>query len=82
MSRKDKLIQLLTSESQMSWSDFASLMRLLDFELLNNNGSRRCFAKRELANLKFFTHEPHPQNVLKKYQKKEALNFLKENKIL
>lgn len=81
MSRKEKLIDLLASNSQMSWSDFTSLMSLLGFELLTNNGSRRCFIHKRIK-IKFFVHKPHPQNVLKRYQQKEALNFLKENKVV
>jgi hypothetical protein len=81
MSRREKLIGLLASNSQISWSDFTSLMNLLGFELLKNNGSRRCFVHKEMK-IKFFAHEPHPQNILKRYQQKEALNFLKENKIV
>jgi len=80
MSQQEKLLAKLTTKPEprdFKWSELATLLGGLGFELVKGKGSRRKFyhvGKKTLINM----HEPHPQNVLKSYQVREVVKKLKE----
>ena len=55
------------------------VMATFGYELKTSPGSGRKFIHLE-TKLVLFMHEPHPAKVLKAYQVRAALDFLKEHK--
>ena len=82
MSQAAKAIaRLQTKPTDFTWNEFVAVMEQFGYKLNNGNGSRRSFIHPE-TKLVLFMHEPHPSKVLKAYQVREALGFLKEYKHL
>jgi HicA toxin of bacterial toxin-antitoxin, len=76
MSKKDKLIEKLKSESEFTWDELERLMVLLDFIKIEGAGSRTKFFHKE-TNTIIKLHKPHPDKAIKDYVRKEILARLK-----
>jgi hypothetical protein len=76
MSKHVKLIaRLLSKPTDFNWSELIVVMEAFGYELKTNGGSARKFAKPEAV---FFIHEPHPYKLLKAYQVRAVIAFLKQ----
>ncbi|NYF78027.1 type II toxin-antitoxin system HicA family toxin [Granulicella arctica] len=78
MSRHDKLIVRLRSKpSDFTWSELLAVMTAFGYELKTTGGSaRKLIHSKTRATL--MMHEPHPSKVLKAYQVRDAIQFLKQ----
>ena len=75
MSKRSKALQrLLSRPNDFRWDELESVMTGLGYELKTSGGSSRKFARLGMA---FFIHEPHPQKILKPYQVRGVLEFLR-----
>lgn len=80
MSKHRKLIQRLVSKpSDFEWGELKSLMESFGYTLKTTGGSGRKFIHHK-TNATLFLHEPHPAKILKAYQVKDAVHFLKQEK--
>ena len=80
MSRAEKAIKrLLRQPSDFTWGEFTSVMESFDYDLKTGSGSSRKFIHKA-TRVVFMIHEPHPANVLKAYQVRAAIAFLKQEK--
>jgi hypothetical protein len=80
VSRAEKAIQrLLGRPKDFTWGELTTLMESFDYELKMGAGSSRKFIHRG-SRVVFMIHEPHPAKVLKAYQIKDAIRFLKQEK--
>jgi HicA toxin of bacterial toxin-antitoxin, len=80
VSRAEKAIQrLLRQPRDFTWDEFTTVMESFDYELKTGAGSSRKFIHRA-TRVVFMIHEPHPAKVLKAYQVKSAITFLKQEK--
>ncbi|HEU4982747.1 MAG TPA: hypothetical protein VFT88_08695 [Acidobacteriaceae bacterium] len=78
MSKRQKAIdRLLSKPSDYEWDELAFLMDGFDYELKTTGGAGRKFIHRE-TRATLFMHQPHPARVLKSYQVREAIRFLKQ----
>ncbi|MFY2510454.1 type II toxin-antitoxin system HicA family toxin [Vibrio pectenicida] len=67
MSKHDKLLnRLLSKPKDFTWDELNKLLSSFDYELSNGKGSRRKFIHRK-KNQVISLHEPHPQNIIKRY---------------
>jgi len=78
MSKHEKIVaRLISRPKDFEWGELNLLMEAFGYELKTTGGSGRKFIHpRTGATL--FLHEPHPAKVLKAYQVKDAINFLKQ----
>ncbi len=80
MSRRKKTVdRLLSRPSDYEWDELALLMDSFGYELKTSGGSGRKFIHRE-THATLFMHQPHPAKILKAYQVREAIRFLKQEK--
>jgi predicted RNA binding protein YcfA (HicA-like mRNA interferase family) len=78
MSKHSKLLARLTSKPKdFHWTELISLMAAFGYELRTTGGSGRKFTQPRGGN-SFVTHEPHPGSILKSYQVREFIAFLKQ----
>lgn len=78
MSKRQKAIdRLLSRPSEYEWGELALLMDGFGYELKITGGSGRKFIHRE-THATLFMHQPHPAKVLKAYQVREAIRFLRQ----
>ncbi len=76
MSKHDKLLsRLLTKPTDFTWNELIVLMTYFGYELKKTGGSGRKFVRPEAV---FMIHEPHPAKVLKSYQVRAVITFLKK----
>lgn len=82
MSKQSKLIaRLLSIPADFTWDELVSVMGKLGFkERTDKGGSYRTFVDSE--GRKIFLHEPHPDNVLKKYAIRKVIDALNEYGLL
>jgi hypothetical protein len=82
MTKRQKALERLLAKPQdFEWNELRSLMESLGYQLQTSGGSGRKFVNPETRGT-LFIHEPHPAKVLKLYQVKDAIDFLRqENKI-
>jgi len=82
MSRHEKLLQRITSTPKdFTWPELRSLMSALGIELVTSSGSARKFINPATGG-RFNIHQPHPSNILKLYQVRGAIDFLKQEGFL
>ena len=82
MSKVTKALERLQAKpSDFTWEELRGLMIALGYELKTSGGSGRKFIHGE-TRATLFLHEPHPRNVLKAYQLRDAVQFLKQEKHL
>jgi hypothetical protein len=80
MSKEKKAIdRLLSRPTDYEWRELESLMAMFGYRLEKSGGSGRKSIHRETKAI-FMIHEPHPRKVLKRYQTKDAIDFLKQEK--
>jgi len=76
MGRKEKLkarLDLLPRD--FTWDELVTLLRMYGFRVLNGKGSRRKFHNDVLGKVVSF-HEPHPDNIVKRYVLEEVKGLL------
>ena len=77
MSKHEKALRRLRSEPKdFTWPQLVNLMSSFGIEIVTSSGSARKFrnpATGEQLNM----HQPHPSNILKRYQVRAAIDFLK-----
>jgi hypothetical protein len=81
MSKEQKALDRLVSRpTDYEWRELESLMTSFGYRLEKaGGGSSRKFIHNETKAV-FMIHEPHPRKVLKLYQTKNAIDFLKQEK--
>jgi predicted RNA binding protein YcfA (HicA-like mRNA interferase family) len=78
MTKREKAAErLLSKPSDFSWAELAPLMESFGYELKKTGGSGRKFVHTQ-TKATLFMHEPHPGKILKAYQVREAIRFLKQ----
>jgi hypothetical protein len=79
MSKQEKALRRLTAiPKDFSWSELATLMSSLSYDLKKAGGSGRKFVFRETGST-LFIHEPHPAKVLKPYQVRDVIHHLQKD---
>ena len=82
MSKHEKALQrLLSKPKDYTWTELVSLMSGLGCEMERSSGSGRKFINPE-TEATLFIHEPHPAKVLKPYQVRDAVDFLKRERYI
>jgi hypothetical protein len=77
VSKHEKAVRrLLSKPTDFEWSELKSLMDAFGYEMKTSGGSGRKFTK--VVGASFVIHEPHPQSVLKAYQVRAFIAFLKQ----
>lgn len=78
MSKLEKAVaRLLGKPTDFTWDELVTLMTSLGYELRTSGGSGRKFLE-PTSRAVLFLHEPHPSHVLKAYQVREVIRFLKQ----
>jgi HicA toxin of bacterial toxin-antitoxin, len=76
MSKHEKALKrLLSKPTDFTWSELKSIMDAFEYKMKKTGGSGRKFVRPEAT---FMIHEPHPYKVLKAYQVRDAITFLKQ----
>jgi hypothetical protein len=80
MGTHEKLLdRFLRLPKDFTWDELSKLLRKYGYEQNNKgrtSGSRVVFENEKTA-LSLDLHKPHPKNILKPYQMKDVLEFLK-----
>lgn len=77
MSKLEKaIVRLLAKPADYNWDELLSLMIALGYELRTSGGSGRKFFDPATKAL-LFLHEPHPARILKAYQVRAVIQFLR-----
>jgi len=71
--------RLLAKPMDYTWDELMSLMIALGYELRTAGGSSRKFFD-PATNATFFMHEPHPSKILKAYQVRAVVRFLRNER--
>lgn len=80
MSKVQKAIaRLLTRPIDFTWDELLSPMIALGYELRTSSGSGRKFYDPATKSL-LFLHEPHPSKILKAYQIRTVIQFLRKER--
>jgi hypothetical protein len=80
VSKVQKAIaRLLAKPVDYTWDELLSLMVSLGYELRTAGGSGRKFYEPATKAL-FFLHEPHPSKILKAYQIRAVIQFLRKER--
>ncbi|MHB1700351.1 MAG: type II toxin-antitoxin system HicA family toxin [Acidobacteriaceae bacterium] len=69
--------RLLSKPTDFAWAELIALMEVFGYELKTAGGSGRKFIHAG-TRATLFIHEPHPAKVLKAYQVRDAIRFLKQ----
>jgi hypothetical protein len=78
MSKLQKSVErLLGKPTDFAWSELIQLMTALGYELRTSGGSGRKFIDPTTGAV-LFMHEPHPSRILKAYQIKAVIHFLRQ----
>jgi hypothetical protein len=80
LSKLQKAVtRILAKPVDYTWDELLSLMIALGFELRTTGGSGRKFFDPATKAL-FFLHEPHPSRILKAYQIRAIIQFLRNER--
>jgi HicA toxin of bacterial toxin-antitoxin, len=80
MSKREKAVsRLLSRPSDFGWDELRALMESFGYELKATGGSGRKFIDAK-TKATLFLHEPHPGKILKAYQVRETLQFLRQER--
>jgi hypothetical protein len=80
VSKLQKAIErLLAKPMDYTWDELLSLMIALSYELRTSGGSGRKFFD-PISKALFFLHEPHPSKILKAYQIRAIIQFLRKER--
>jgi predicted RNA binding protein YcfA (HicA-like mRNA interferase family) len=78
MARRQKLAgRLLSTPADFEWTELKALLESFGYELKTSGGSGRKFIHPE-TKATLFVHQPLPGKILKAYQVREAIRFLKQ----
>jgi hypothetical protein len=78
MSKHEKALQrLLSKPADFTWGELKLLMETFSYQLKKTGGSGIKFIN-STSGATLFMREPHPSKVLKAYQVREAIRFLKQ----
>jgi hypothetical protein len=78
VSKRDKAVaRLLSKPKDFTWEELVTVMMACGYEVKTTGGSGRKFIHPE-SKATLYMHQPHPSNVLKAYQVKEAIAELTE----
>ena len=78
MTKREKAAErLLSKPSYFSWAELAPVMQGFGYELKKTGGSGRKFIHGQTG-ATLFMHEPYPGKILKAYQVREAIRFLRQ----
>jgi predicted RNA binding protein YcfA (HicA-like mRNA interferase family) len=77
MSQLEKLLEQFINTPFPKWTEVISLMKKLGYKKLEGDGSRIKFVNLE-KNSVINLHQPHPQNTIKTYTKKDIIKELKD----
>jgi hypothetical protein len=84
MTRREKLIKrFLSIPKDFTWEELVTLLSGFGFEEVNTGktgGSRRRFLND--GGVIITLHEPHPQNILKRYQIEQIIKILQGEELL
>ncbi|WP_184216574.1 type II toxin-antitoxin system HicA family toxin [Granulicella aggregans] len=80
-THKKALRRLASSPKDFTWQELVTLMTGLSFDLVKAGGSGRKFIH-PITGGTLFLHQPHPANVLKAYQVRDAIELLKREGFL
>jgi hypothetical protein len=67
--------------TDLTWTELISLFMSLGVEMTAGSGSARKF-RNPSTGQQFAIHQPHPSNILKRYQVREAIAFLRQEGFL
>lgn len=82
MTKTEKAIErLLARPRDFRWSELKSVMETFGYKLKTSGSSGRKFIHPD-TKATLFMHEPHPSKVLKDYQVRAAIHFLRQEKHL
>jgi predicted RNA binding protein YcfA (HicA-like mRNA interferase family) len=82
VSRREKALTRLKSKPKdFTWEELLALMAACGYELKRTGGSGRKFVHISTGTV-MYMHQPHPSNVLKAYQVREAIDELTEKGFL
>lgn len=80
MTRKDKLLKrFLAKPKDFNWDELVTLLSGIGFEEVSTGktgGSRRRFINKE--GIVISLHQPHPRNILKRYQIEQIIDILRQ----
>lgn len=80
MSKVQKAIaRLVAKPVDYTWDELSALMIALGYELRTSGGSGRKFFD-PVTKALFFLHEPHPLKILKAYQIRDVIQFLRKER--
>jgi hypothetical protein len=80
LSKLQKAVaRLLSKPVDYTWEELLSLMTALGFELRTTGGSGRKFFDSTTKAL-LLLHEPHPSSILKAYQIRATIQFLRKER--
>lgn len=71
--------RLFALPKDFSWDELTAVMGHFGYDLKTSGGSSRKFIH-PLTKATFMIHEPHPAHILKMYQVREVVNFLRQEK--
>lgn len=81
MSTIEKLIaRFKTKPRDFSWEELTRILYYFGYVQIKGSGSRRKFVHEDYQTIKLY--QPHPQNILKKYQIDHVCHILEERKFL
>jgi hypothetical protein len=76
MGKRGKALErLLSQPTDFTWNELIPVMAGFGYDLRKSGGSSRKFVR---AGSAFYIHEPHPQKILKAYQVRAIVAFLRE----
>jgi hypothetical protein len=78
---KKSLRRLANKPADFTWPELVALMSSLGIELTTASGSARKF-RNPATGQQFAIHQPHPSNILKRYQVRDAAQFLQQEGFL
>jgi hypothetical protein len=80
LSKQQKAIaRIIAKPVDYTWNELQSLMIGLGYELRTSGGSGRKFFDPATKAL-LFLHEPHPSSILKEYQIRAVIQFLRKER--
>jgi hypothetical protein len=78
MTKRQKAVErLLSKPTDYTWDELRSVMKAFGYEMRMTGGSGRKFIHPDTRETLYF-HEPHPLKLLKLYQVRDAIQFLRE----
>ena len=80
MTKQQKSVdRLLSKPADFTWDELIRLVSAFGYELRTAGGSGRKFFD-PLTGAVIFMHEPHPGKILKAYQVRAVIQFLRQEK--